>query len=297
MNTNFSYTNLDLDINNYNLDDLLALFHIPINFTREQLKNVKRVVLMTHPDKSGQPKEVFLFFTAAYKTIHQIYTFRTRSDALSESGTVYSADVEGKVEVDSSVLEKFNNKWFNSTWEKHKANAFADEEGYGDWLKEEEEEDVCDNKPKTMDDVNRQVSKRKEQIRTLVVRGEVSEYGSLGMYGHSSISRDKPSCYEAPVFGNLQYDDIRRAYTESVVPVTDEDYKARKQFSNQDQLQRFRGQDFNEHFQSSDHKAKLREMNLNDEINGARRAYELARQDEQLRSVREGWSASLLRLR
>lgn len=295
MSINLSYTNLDLDINNYNLDDLLALFRIPINFTREQLKDVKKVVLMTHPDKSGQPKELFLFFTSAYKIIHQIYTFRTRSDALSESNIVYNSNVEGRVNVDSSVIEKFNNKMFNSTWEKHKSEAFADEEGYGEWLKEEEES--YDNKPKTMDDVNKQISKRKEQIRTLVVKSEVSEYGSLGVYGHSSISRDKPTCYEAPVFGNLQYDDLRRAYTESVVPVTEEDYKVHKQFSNQDQLQRFRGQDFNEHFRASDHKAKLKEMYSNDEINSARRAYELARQDERLRSVREGWSSSLLRLK
>ena len=193
MSINLSYTNLDLDINNYNLDYLLALFRIPINFTREQLKDVKKVVLMTHPDKSGQPKELFLFFTSAYKIIHQIYTFRTRSDALSESNIVYNSNVEGRVNVDSSVIEKFNNKMFNSTWEKHKSEAFADEEGYGEWLKEEEES--YDNKPKTMDDVNKQISKRKEQIRTLVVKSEVSEYGSLGVYGHSSISRDKPTCY------------------------------------------------------------------------------------------------------
>ena len=81
------------------------------------------------------------------------------------------------------------------------------------------------------------------------------------------------------------------------MPVTEEDYKVHKQFSNQDQLQRFSGQDFNEHFRASDHKAKLKEMYSNDEINSARRAYELARQDERLRSVREGWSSSLLRLK
>ena len=53
---------MDLDINNYNLDDILNLFKIPSNFTESHLKMAKQIVLKTHPDKSGLSSEYFLFY-------------------------------------------------------------------------------------------------------------------------------------------------------------------------------------------------------------------------------------------
>lgn len=291
----------DLNIENYSLEDILRLFRIPVNFTKEELKNAKRIVLMTHPDKSQKPQEVFLFFCAAYKILHQVYTFRARSDGTCATRTEYNAqDIEDSLIVSPNVVKQFTkaknfNSKFNKLWEKHKVEVYGDEEGYGMWMKEENDE--TNTLSRSMDEVNNKVRERKEHLRALVVKNDISASGSLGAYGHSSLVRENPGCFEAPVFGGLQYDDVRRAYTESVVPVTEEDYVAHKKFSNIDELQRFRGQDFAENFNSSNHENKLREITLNDDLAGARRAYELAKQDEQLRSVRAGWSSSMLRLK
>lgn len=67
---------LDLNIDNYNLSDILSLFHLPTLFNEDDLKRAKLTVLKTHPDKSQLPKEYFLFFTKAYRILHQIYTVR-----------------------------------------------------------------------------------------------------------------------------------------------------------------------------------------------------------------------------
>ena len=67
---------LDLNIDNYDFDDLLNLFNLDYNFTELDLKSAKRRVLMTHPDKSGLEKSYFMFFTKAYKMLSQIYYFR-----------------------------------------------------------------------------------------------------------------------------------------------------------------------------------------------------------------------------
>ena len=53
--------NLDLDINNYNLEDLLRLFKLEYQFTAEHLKKAKRQALQMHPDKSGLDMKYFLF--------------------------------------------------------------------------------------------------------------------------------------------------------------------------------------------------------------------------------------------
>lgn len=291
---------LDLNIENYSLEDILRLLRLPINFTRAQLKDAKRMVLMTHPDKSGKPQEVFLFFSAAYKLIHQVFTFRSRSDDACASRTEYDVtDLDDKSVLAPSVVNKFKksrdfNERFNALWEKHKEKAFGDQEGYEDWLKEEEED--AEGTPRSLDEVNRRVSDRKEQLRSLVVRKDVSSFGSVGSNGHSSLTRENPGCFEAPIFGGLQYDDVRRAYTESVVPVTDEDYESHRKFSNIDELQRFRREDFDKSFSSSDHDHRLQKMRLDEETASARRAYDLAKQDEEMRKVSAGWSASLLSL-
>lgn len=53
---------LDLNIHNYELNDLLNLFKLPFHFEESHLKEAKKMVLKTHPDKSGLDKEYFLFF-------------------------------------------------------------------------------------------------------------------------------------------------------------------------------------------------------------------------------------------
>ena len=63
---------LDLDLDNYDLDDLLNLFHLNYNFEKEDLKNAYKMVLRTHPDKSNLCKEIFLFFMKAYEYANEI---------------------------------------------------------------------------------------------------------------------------------------------------------------------------------------------------------------------------------
>ena len=53
---------MDLDITNYEYDDILKLFAVSKNFNEEDLKKAKKQVLASHPDKSGLDKSYFLFF-------------------------------------------------------------------------------------------------------------------------------------------------------------------------------------------------------------------------------------------
>ena len=75
------YENLDLNIQNYNLNDLLNLFKLNTNFTEEDLKNAKKIVLKIHPDKSKLDKKYFLFFSSAYKILFQLYNFKNRIES------------------------------------------------------------------------------------------------------------------------------------------------------------------------------------------------------------------------
>ena len=52
----------DLNIDNYDLQDLLNLFKLDKNFNEEDLKQAKKIVLKTHPDKSGLNPDYFRFY-------------------------------------------------------------------------------------------------------------------------------------------------------------------------------------------------------------------------------------------
>ena len=77
-------SNFDLNIDNYDLEDLLNLFHLNYEFDENDLKRAKTVALKTHPDKSGSHKEVFLFFMKAYKMIESIYEFKMKERSVLE---------------------------------------------------------------------------------------------------------------------------------------------------------------------------------------------------------------------
>ena len=63
----------DLNIDNYDLNDILALFKIPYDFDENDLKAAKKIVLKTHPDKSGLGSEYFLFYSKAYKVLFSVF--------------------------------------------------------------------------------------------------------------------------------------------------------------------------------------------------------------------------------
>ena len=71
---------VDLNIDNYELHDILNLFKIPQNFDEQDLKIAKQIVLKTHPDKSNLGSEYFRFYSKAYKILFNIWEFRKRGD-------------------------------------------------------------------------------------------------------------------------------------------------------------------------------------------------------------------------
>ena len=113
--------NLDLNIHNYDLNDLLNLFRLPFHFKEEHLKEAKKIVLKTHPDKSGLDKEYFMFFSQAYKyllKIHQLRQSSTTTNTEYQKDDLWSQEhsvlIDGRIKTMSQ--EEYAD-WFNKTFE------------------------------------------------------------------------------------------------------------------------------------------------------------------------------------
>ena len=267
---------LDLDLDNYSLEDIFVLFNIPENFNENDLKIAKKMVLMTHPDKSGLSPDVFLFFTKAYKYLYFLFQFRHRNDKTIREDLdkdMSNSEIIAKIK----DMKDFN-RVFNDLFEEHKMKTEFSDRGYEDWLGSDE--GLSDNvsNVKNMTDMKVAFYEEKRKKMDVIKYKGVEE---MVDNTHSDLSGKAPDSYSSAMFSNLKYEDIKVAHTENIIPISEEDYDPSKQFKTVTQLQRFRaGQDMNplSDAQAKDYLANKEKL---EQRESTRRAFLLAKQMEE----------------
>ena len=382
---------LDLNIDNYNLPDILALFNLPTLFNEADLKRAKHAVLKTHPDKCQLPKEYFLFFTKAYRIVHQIYTIRHPAtnehytqrvertprtsavpslrcigkDTLSapyipiDGGTAaataaaksvvdygrlmrtegYRPDADdeygrdthermkrrldemmtGTTTTTSNGVAKQNaaakvgefNRWFNEKFEQYRLKDDEAETGYEAWFRSTSNDDDDDDQDEGGDDSGSwadkvaRLNQRKQALRNkyaLVERQELEYAGDGGGGGGGTgydLTRERPQEYSSGIFGNLRYEDLKKAHTESVIPVTEEDYYKTKRFNSINELQTFRDQSRRDLYKQTskvEQEQIYQQSRMKQEEEDTRRAFILAKQDEISRDIHKKLYSDMFRL-
>jgi hypothetical protein len=371
---------LDLNIDNYNLSDILSLFHLPTLFNEDDLKRAKLAVLKTHPDKSQLPKEYFLFFTKAYRILHQIYTIRhpttdehytqrvertprntggalpslrapyipidggcaaaaaAAADIVdygrlmrSEGYRPNSNDIDDYSEsthermkrrldemagIGSSAnatekamkVSEFN-KWFNEKFTQYRLKDEETESGYEEWFRNGGKDDDNgvngthgnnDESGSWADKVAR-LNQRKQELRNkyaLVERHEL-EYAGGGAGAGYDLTRERPQEYSSGIFGSLRYEDLKKAHTETVIPVTEEDYYKTRRFNSVNELQTFRDQSRRDVYAQTSKQEQERiysQTRMLQEEEDTRRAFILAKQDEISRDIHKKLYSDIFRL-
>ena len=286
--------NFDLDIDNYDLVDILNLFKLDYEFDRDNMKKAKAIALKTHPDKSGLNKEFFLFYMKAYKMLEAIYNYRYKKQ-LCVKNQEYTVEVN---EANKNLLKKLDGKsakefnvWFNKMFESVKVRDEDLDTGYGEWFKSNE--GIDSGNITNMSEMSEAFRNRKEKGRALVLHKEVNDMGGNSMY---DLTRDKPDEYSSDIFSNLRYEDLKKAHTETVVPVTMEDYHTRPKFDSVDSYKRHRESNNPDMVSLSQSKMMLKERNMrNDKIN-TERAFRLIKRDEEISKANNEWWRHLKQL-
>jgi hypothetical protein len=250
-----AYNAIDLNIDNYSREDLYKLFGFPqsIILKEEHLKEAKKIVLKTHPDKSKLGDEYFIFFSKAFKRICAIYEFQNKtikhsnnnnndnydSNSNKECGQDNSVILDKMFDMNTKLKDPKNfNSWFNDQFEKHRLEE-PTENGYGDWLKSEE--DIVFSANVTQANMASEIEKRKKQVQALTEYKGVSEQHA-STFGGSSLMEYNNNFTSNTLFSNdgMGYTDLRQAYVESVIPVTQDDYDNKQKFRTIDEYKRHR---------------------------------------------------------
>lgn len=278
------HEDIDLNIDNYNLDDLLGLFKLGYNFTENDMKQAKRIVLKTHPDKSKMDKKYFLFFSKAYKVLYSIHQFRTQSN--SDKSTVYTIEKDEAKEKFIKSISKTENfhKVFNDFFDNNYIRTDDIKTGYGDWLKSDE--DLNDDKISNMTQMNETFEKKKNTMRALAKKEEIKDTGNES---YVNLSGNTPESYSSSLFSNLQYEDLKKAHVETVIPVSRQDYEEKQKFSNMNDLKMYRDTDNVAPVSLQQSKQLLKNQQNLENKNSVMRAFELAKQDEISKKTSSEW--------
>ena len=303
-------TNMDLNIDNYDLDDIFNLFGIPKDFVEEDVKKAKKIVLKTHPDKSGLHPDYFRFYSKAYKKLYFIWKFKS----VSSNEKPYDEVVEEYNDKDKApylsehkkgTLKEFLstnkidkgenfNKWFNTQFEKNKIHNDEEKNGYGDWLKSNE--DIDDEKKISYTQLGEEIEKKKQHVRSLVVHKGIDELYS-NFSGASNLTGDSPECFSSDLFSSLQYEDLKKAHVESVIPVTMEDYNNVKKFNNLNEYNIYRNSQNNVPLSEIQAAEYLNNKNKQEEIQTTERAYKLAKQLEETNKNQSNFWGSIMKIK
>ena len=268
--------NLDLDIANYDLDDILNLFQLNIYFTEDDLRNVKKYVLLTHPDKSKLPDKYFLFFKEAYDQLVGVYNFRHKKETKREKAENLMKNTENIFQDHQKNKKEFN-KRFNELFEKYVPNANS-ENGYGEWLQKKSETTYSCNNRREMNDI---IENKKTELSALTKFQDIKE---TTQHSIDNIDGTTPDGYQSALFSKLTFDDLKHAHEESVIPVTIHDMKQSP--SGVEEMKAERSAFINP---SENAHAILMNKQENEDKSAAYRAHRLLQQDEIARKATQNW--------
>lgn len=274
---------LDLDIYNYDLNDIINLFGISKRVTDEDLKMAKNKMLKTHPDKSGLDPIFFTFYNKAYKILYQVWEFNQKGNTKKSEYSHDDYDTHKQEILNKWIKDnKFENtksfnEWFNKEFDN--AHIYNDKErkGYEDWLRNAP---IENEKVNDMRGMNLYIDKKKKELRelSLIEKREVEEIWNTNNISASDLSPDAPQCYDSDLFSQLSYQDLQKAHTESIIPITIEDYENKQKFNNVNEFISFRNNQDIQPFQEGE--KYLDNKRKKEEELSVRLAFNLAKQSE-----------------
>ena len=104
-----------------------------------------------------------------------------------------------------------------------------------------------------------------------------------------NLNREGLEEYSSGIFSKLNYEDLKKAHTETVVPVTEEDFLSKEKYKNVDALSRAREQQDVTAISLTQSNRLLDERRKKETMMTTNTAYNLLKQDEEVRRMNEKW--------
>ena len=279
---------IDLDLNHYDLDDLLQLFKIKSSFKESELKQCRRMVMKMHPDKSNLPTEYFIFFSKAYNVLAEIYKFKfnlNRTDIINYKMIIDDNEINERQALVKKLTESDNFlKHFNEAFERTIKPSDFSAKGYETWLKDSDDIIIDKNNK----NINASIENYKQNQLTIK-----EDLQNICETDSSNIEETAPENYSSNIFSKLVYEDIKSAHETGLINVSQNDYK--RDYNTIKQLQIAR--DNNIVIPTKEEsKHMLNQIKFQQQEISTSRAYRLARQSELANDAKNNFDKYFLKL-
>ena len=237
----------NLDIQTYSLKEILGMFDLTYNIGVNDMKRAKKIVLMTHPDKSGLDSKYFLFYKKAFDIVIGFYEQQQKENLevpseeqkyvpMNAGGLNKAAAKKVTSVVSEMEAQEFQSK-FNQLFEDNMSRKI--DESRNAWFKDENESLKVDG---TVSKQN--MNEMFERVKTVQSQNILTQYRGVQELGGSSGSRlyddiEGPSdeYVTCDPFSKLKFDDLRKVHKDqTVLAVGEQDFAKVKQFANIDQF-------------------------------------------------------------
>ena len=296
-----NYNTIDLNIDSYSREDIYKLFGIQTENLNEQImKEAKKIVLKTHPDKSRLDSKYFLFFSKAYRRLYGIYEFQNKSTKkVGDTNEYFSTDnttvLDNMFEKKKSLKDTTHfNTWFNEQFEKNKLED-STESGYGNWLKSND--DIIDVSNVSKANMASEIDKIKKQVQSITVYNGVNDQCSSS-FGGSALMDYNNNFTSGSLFSNdgMGYTDLKQAYVESVIPITEDDYNKMPKFKTIEEYKQHRDNSNTQPLEKEEALKKLYHQNKQKDEESAALAFHYAKQSEKVKKNNDVFWSGLKQL-
>jgi hypothetical protein len=137
------------------------------------------------------------------------------------------------------------------------------------------------------------MEEKKKVLRSnnLIKKKDISEFNNTN---YCDLTNSKPEDYSSGLFSKFQYEDLKKAHEQSVIPVTNEDYI--NNYSSLEDIRLKRASQSLTPLQESDAKNYLNKSKEDENALSCMRAYNLLKQDEVSKQKSEKFWSNLKRL-
>lgn len=238
----------NLDIAMYSFKELLDLFNLSYNISIDELKQAKKRVLMTHPDKSKLGPEYFLFYKKAYEHIVNYYETNQKTNKIVPSEkplySVFKTDdftkttekaIESQI---NQIPKKEFNKKFNKLFEENMAEKRINK---NEWFSSNEPIYNIDKNItlSSMGDVIETIKKTTSAVVTYNGVQELKRNTGGALYDDDDENDNQYVCSDP--FGKLKYDDLRKVHKDqTLIAVSENEYKNIPKYNSVEQYNRVR---------------------------------------------------------
>ena len=140
--------------------------------------------------------------------------------------------------------------------------------------------------------MHQKINEKKSELSAIIKREEIKDFNE-NSNSHKSLDGSAPELYSSDIFSKLNFDDLKKAHTETVIPVTEKELHNRPAFSSAENLKQYRNSQKIAPSTKDDAERYFDNKNTTENDVNTRLAYRLAMQDEQMEKANNKWWKNL----